>query len=82
MKRFRKIQKEAVNTPVESNVNHNGNGDKKADKTGNVNGNGEQVLEEKAAATLFPLNLISSKFRSANPNVLKGKVSLWIVVRT
>lgn len=33
----------------------------------------EQVAEEKAAAKIFPLNLISSRFKLKDSNVLKGK---------
>lgn len=32
-----------------------------------------QIAEEKAAAKIFPLNLISNKFKSKDPNALKGK---------
>jgi len=31
-----------------------------------------QIAEEKAAAKIFPLNLISNRFKSKNPNTLKG----------
>lgn len=32
-----------------------------------------QIAEEKAAAKIFPLNLISSRFKAKDPNALKGK---------
>jgi len=31
-----------------------------------------QIAEEKAAARIFPLNLISNRFKSKDPNALKG----------
>lgn len=31
-----------------------------------------QIAEEKAAAKIFPLNLISNRFKSKDPNALKG----------
>lgn len=31
-----------------------------------------QIAEEKAAAKIFPLNLISNRFKSKDPNSLKG----------
>lgn len=46
-----------------------------------VNGNGNglseklQIAEEKAAATLFPLSLISNKFKNPQPSTLKGKMN-------
>lgn len=33
-----------------------------------------QIAEEKAAARIFPLNLISNRFKSKDPNALKGKL--------
>lgn len=36
-----------------------------------------QIAEEKAAAKIFPLNLISNRFKSKDPNILKGKSSLY-----
>lgn len=33
-----------------------------------------QIAEEKAAAKIFPLNLISNRFKSKDPNTLKGKL--------
>lgn len=33
----------------------------------------QQIVEEKAAAKIFPLNLISNKFKPKDPNALKGK---------
>lgn len=35
-----------------------------------------QIEEEKAAAKMFPLNLISNRFKSKDPKSLKGKSSL------
>lgn len=32
-----------------------------------------QIAEEKAAAKIFPLSLISNKFKPKDPNALKGK---------
>ncbi|XP_008216596.1 protein ABHD18 isoform X1 [Nasonia vitripennis] len=68
MKRFHKIKtesKDSVDQKPTSNSTY-----------GNGNGNGvtenQQLAEEKAAATLFPLSLISSKFKNAQPDVLKG----------
>jgi len=33
-----------------------------------------QIAEEKAAAKIFPLNLISNRFKSKDPNALKGTI--------
>lgn len=45
-----------------------------------------QIAEEKAAAKIFPLNLLSSRFKSKDPNALKGRyqscaINLRICVR-
>lgn len=34
-----------------------------------------QIAEEKAAAKIFPLSLISNRFKSKDPNTLKSKSS-------
>lgn len=43
-----------------------------------------QIAEEKAAAKIFPLNLISNRFKPKDPNALKGTdqyhaINLYIV---
>lgn len=70
MKRLSKIKKES---------NENLNNQVNVPSHANGNGNGlteiQQVAEEKAAATLFPLNLISNKFKNPQPDALKGKIN-------
>jgi len=54
------------------------NGDNKISiKNLNKNGNGQlqrQIAEEKAAAKIFPLNLITNRFKSKESNTLKGNL--------
>lgn len=73
MKRFNKIKKEA-NADV--NINQNSNGQININSNGSLYSNGlsesQQIAEEKAAAKLFPLNLISNRFKNAQPDFLKG----------
>ncbi|XP_058794715.1 protein ABHD18 isoform X2 [Phymastichus coffea] len=64
MKRFRKIQSEGIED-VNNNqiVSYNGNGTTEK----------QQIAEETAAAKLFPLNLLSSRFRNPQQETLKDK---------
>lgn len=77
MKRVDKLRKE-YNTKEEDGRNSmDNNSDKTISKDKESRSdNGQlqrQIAEEKAAARVFPLNLISSRFKSKDPNVLKGK---------
>lgn len=38
-----------------------------------------QIAEEKAAAKIFPLNLISNRFKPKDPQALKGKLQLHAI---
>jgi len=84
MKRVDKLRKEYKNKNNDNNmIAENGtnpidnNGYNKISvKDRNKNGNGQlqcQIAEEKEAAKIFPLNLISNRFKS-NSNTLKGKL--------
>lgn len=41
-----------------------------------------QIDEEKAAAKLFPLNLISNRFKSSDADALKGKLHVHFCVKS
>lgn len=75
MKRLNKIKNESDEDVTKSQNNKNNTVSPYFN--GNGNGNGltekQQVAEEKAAATLFPLSLISNKFINPEPDTLKGK---------
>ena len=69
MKRLSRIQKESNDVNQNPNQIANGNG--------NGNGLSENLqLNEEKAATLFPLSLISSRFKNPQPDALKGKIYL------
>lgn len=44
-----------------------------SDKMGNIDIDNEMIVEEKADAKMFPLNLISNKFKTKDPAALTGK---------
>lgn len=68
MKRFRQIQKEAIENTNSSNQMTNLNGN----ENGSIKSEKQQVTEESAAAKLFPLNLLSKRFKNPQPEALKG----------
>lgn len=70
MKRLHKIKKEQIN----DQSTNNGQIANNSTVNGNGTVNNQQVAEEKAAARLFPLNLISNRFKNAQPDVLSGKI--------
>lgn len=76
MARITRIRNESRTTNTEikttKSTNETSNGNSAALKK-NVKAEKIQIAEEKAAAKLFPLNLISNKFKNADDDSLKGK---------
>lgn len=85
MKRVDKLQREFKENNDDNNklyVNSTNSADNGNDN--NISTEGEsknennqlqrQIAEEKAAAKIFPLNLISNRFKAKDPNALKGKL--------
>lgn len=75
MARITRIRNESRTTNTEikttKSTNETSNGNSAALKK-NVKAEKIQIAEEKAAAKLFPLNLISNKFKNADDDSLKG----------
>lgn len=89
MKRINKLRKESEENCKDNNIvdmkndtnsiNNNSDNNISA-KYESKNENSQlqrQIAEEKAAAKIFPLNLISNKFKPKDPNTLKGKLILY-----
>lgn len=89
MKRIDKLQKESEENCKDNNIvdmkngtnSINNNSDNNISvKYESENENSQlqcQIADEKAAAKVFPLNLISNKFKPKDPNALKGKLILY-----
>lgn len=82
MKRVDKLQREFKETDDNkfhvnsTNSAENGNDNNSSTECESKNENSLlqcQIAEEKAAAKIFPLNLISNRFKPKDPNALKGK---------
>lgn len=86
MKRVDKLRKESEEDYKDNNTlgdtengtnsinnNSNNNISAKYESKNESNQLQQQIAEEKAAAKIFPLNLISNKFKPKDPNTLKGK---------
>lgn len=85
MKRIDKLRKESTENNKDNNTvnvtnfidNDKDNNVPIEHESKNKNQLQYQIAKEKAAAKIFPLNLISNKFKAKDPNVLKGKLILY-----
>lgn len=74
MRRMNKLRKESKNPEVSGGSVMNG-----FTETGNQDTEKNREADEKAAAKMFPLNLISAKFRPSEPEILKG-ISMKLII--
>lgn len=85
MKRVDKLREESKESNEDNNITSDANSTNSIDNRSNINITTEnesrndssqlqrQIAEEKAAAKIFPLNLISNRFKTKDPNALKGR---------
>ena len=76
----KKSNEEQMTGKDSGKLNNCDNTHNKSDKIQKKKVENEQVAEEKAAADLFPLNLISNRFKNADSESLKGKPYMLRVV--
>jgi len=91
MKRVYKLREESKESNEDNNITSDAISTNSIDNRSDINITTEnetknyssqlqrQIAEEKAAAKIFPLNLISNRFKTKDPNALKGRYQFHII---